>query len=154
MNPRSASEYVDHIQSRARYTFTRSELEVELKLGRAALTKALQRLHRAGRIQMIRRGFFVIVPLEYAAGGLVPPDWFIDDLMRFLEQPYYVGVLTAATLHGAGHQQPQDGADGVMTGFGTKARRPELTVHLPTWHFAFNDSGTEGNRRRPILRDI
>ncbi|MGH7573003.1 MAG: type IV toxin-antitoxin system AbiEi family antitoxin domain-containing protein [Gemmatimonadota bacterium] len=34
------------------------------------------------------------------------PSWLIDDLMRFLEQPYYVGLLSAAAIHGAGYQQP------------------------------------------------
>ena len=108
MKPSSVNEFVDHLQKRARYTFARTEAEAALKLERAALTKGLQRLQRAGRIRMIRRGFYVIVPLEYAAGGIVPPDWFVDDLMKFLKQPYYVGVLTAAALHGASHQQPQE----------------------------------------------
>ncbi|MGH7565906.1 MAG: type IV toxin-antitoxin system AbiEi family antitoxin [Gemmatimonadota bacterium] len=53
-----------------------------------------------------RRGFYVIVPLEYRSTGSPPPTWFIDDLMRFLAQPYYVGLLSAAAVHGAGHQQP------------------------------------------------
>jgi predicted transcriptional regulator of viral defense system len=39
---------------------------------------------------------------------MVPPDWFIDDLMAFLKRPYYVGLLTAAAMHGSGHQQPQE----------------------------------------------
>jgi len=108
MSPSSVNEFVDHLQKRARYTFARAEAEGALKLERAALTKGLQRLQRAGRTRMIRRGFYVIVPLEYATGGIVPPDWFIDDLMKFLGQPYYVGVLTAAALHGASHQQPQE----------------------------------------------
>lgn len=108
MKPSSVNEFVDHLQKRARYTFARTEVEEALKLEQAALTKGLQRLQRAGRIRMIRRGFYVIVPLEYATGGIVPPDWFIDDLMKFLEQPYYVGVLTAAAFHGASHQQPQE----------------------------------------------
>jgi predicted transcriptional regulator of viral defense system len=108
MKPRSVNEFVDDLQKRARYTFARKEAEAALKLERATLTKGLQRLQKAGRIRMIRRGFYVIVPLEYAASGIVPPDWFIDDLMKFLEQPYYVGVLTAASIQGASHQQPQE----------------------------------------------
>jgi predicted transcriptional regulator of viral defense system len=104
----TVNEFVNHLQKRARYTFTRMEADEALNLAQAALTKGLQRLQRAGRIRMIRRGFYVIVPLEYAIGGIIPPDWFIDDLMKFLEQPYYVGVLTAAALHGASHQQPQE----------------------------------------------
>jgi predicted transcriptional regulator of viral defense system len=108
MKPSSVNEFVDDLQKRARYTFARKEVEAALKLERAALTKGLQRLQKAGRIRMIRRGFYVVVPLEYAASGIVPPDWFIDDLMKFLEQPYYVGVLTAASMQGASHQQPQE----------------------------------------------
>ena len=38
---------------------------------------------------------------------MIPPDWFIDDLMRYLQLPYYIGLQTAAALHGAGHQQVQ-----------------------------------------------
>ncbi len=72
------------------------------------MTKALQRLQRAGRIQRVRRGFYVIVPIEYQTAGIVPPDWYLNDLMKDWECPYYVGVLSAAALHGAAHQQPQE----------------------------------------------
>ena len=33
---------------------------------------------------------------------------FIDKLMQFIGKPYYVGLLSAAALHGAAHQQPQE----------------------------------------------
>ena len=108
MKASSVREFVDQLQMRARYTFTKAEVKGALNLEEAALTKGLQRQQKAGRIRMIRRGFYVIVPMEYVTGGMVPPDWFIDDLMKFLEQPYYVGALTAAALHGASHQQPQE----------------------------------------------
>lgn len=108
MGPTTVNEFVNHLQERARYTFTKAEANEVLHLKPSALMKGLQRLQRAGRIQTIRRGFYVIVPLEYAIGGIIPTDWFIDDLMKFLEQPYYVGALTAAALHGASHQQPQE----------------------------------------------
>jgi len=35
-----------------------------------------------------------------------PASWFIHDVMRFLGQPYYVGILSAVAIHGAAHQQP------------------------------------------------
>jgi predicted transcriptional regulator of viral defense system len=38
--------------------------------------------------------------------GIIPPYLYIDDLMRSLDKPYYVGLLSAAALHGAAHQQP------------------------------------------------
>ena len=48
----------------------------------------------------------MIVPAEYRAAGCLPASWFINELMRFLGQPYYVGLLSAASIHGAAHQQP------------------------------------------------
>ena len=51
--------------------------------------------------------FYVIVPLEYRAVGAPPVSWFIHDLMKAMELPYYVSLLSAAALHGASHQQPQ-----------------------------------------------
>lgn len=107
-NSLSIPDLVDSLQSRGRYAFTRQEFAAASSQSPAALTKALQRLVRKQRIQPLRRGFFVIVPIEYSATGMIPPDWFIDDLMRFLELPYYVGMLSAALLHGAAHQQPQE----------------------------------------------
>lgn len=57
---------------------------------------------------MPRRGFYLIVDPEHRLMGALPPTWWIDDLMRFHGVPYYVGLLSAAALHGAAHQQPQE----------------------------------------------
>jgi predicted transcriptional regulator of viral defense system len=103
----SLSGYVDDLQKKARYTFSRQDVAT-LKIQPGTLTKALQRLARTGRICQVRRGFYVIVPLEYSSTGVLPPDWFIDDLMRHMDSSYYVGLLTAASLHGAAHEQPQE----------------------------------------------
>jgi len=101
------TKWIDTLQKYGRYTFTRSEAKKELAQRSDTLSKALQRLADSQRIQLIRREFYTIIPLEYRAANGIPIDWFIDDLMRFLELPYYVGVLSAAALHGAAHQQPQ-----------------------------------------------
>ena len=66
-----------------------------------ALEAALRRLKQRGRIASPRRGFYVLVPPEYREAGCQPASWLIDDLMRFVEQPYYVGLLSAAAIHGA-----------------------------------------------------
>jgi predicted transcriptional regulator of viral defense system len=60
------------------------------------------------RILAPRRGFYVVVPGEYRDLGSPPVSWFIDDLMAFLGVRYYVGLLSAASLHGAAHQAPQE----------------------------------------------
>jgi len=105
---KSLAEWVNERQQAGFYTFTRSEAEQQLELGPGALAKALQRLSFAGRVAGVRKGFYVIVPLEYQAMGSAPAEWFIDELMRFIGQPYYVGCLSAAAIHGAAHQRPQE----------------------------------------------
>jgi predicted transcriptional regulator of viral defense system len=97
---------VDALQARGRYVFTREEVLRRKGRSPVAVEAALRRLKRRGRIASPRRGFYVIVPLEYREAGCPPASWFIDELMRFLGQPYYVGLLAAAAIHGAAHQQP------------------------------------------------
>lgn len=101
------SDVLDDLQRRGRYGFDRAEVESMRPGSRAAVGKALQRLAAKGRVKRLRKGFHAIVPVEYATRGLPPSDWFIDDLMRSLDLPYYIGVLSAAALHGAAHQQVQ-----------------------------------------------
>ncbi len=108
MNLTDISAYVDQLQSRGRYSFLKSEAQAALHLTDSALVKTLWRLERRNRIRTVKRGFYIIVPLEYASTGILPPEWFIADLMKYMEQPYYVGLLSAAALHGAAHQQPQE----------------------------------------------
>ena len=69
--------------------------------------KTLRRLVRQSRLMVPRQGFYVVVPAEFDLAGALPVQWFIDDLMGYLGQPYYVGLLTAAAQHGATHQAAQ-----------------------------------------------
>lgn len=102
----SVAKEVDSLQGSGRYAFSAGELRARGNWGDSAFGQALVRLKAAGRIAMPRKGFYVIVPLEYRAAGCPPASWFVDDLMAFLGQPYYASLLTAAAIHGAGHQQP------------------------------------------------
>jgi predicted transcriptional regulator of viral defense system len=104
----SVSEHIDALQAAGRYCVTRGELQrLFREKSPAALNVDLWRLSESGRISRIHNGFYVIVPLEYRSKGILPVEWFIDDLMAYLHRPYYVGLLSAAALHGAAHQQPQ-----------------------------------------------
>ena len=40
--------------------------------------------------------------------GTLPVELYIDNLMKYLGRRYYVGLFSAAMLHGAAHQQPQE----------------------------------------------
>jgi predicted transcriptional regulator of viral defense system len=99
--------WVDSRQEQGLYFFTREEAISTLPLTVEAFKKAAARLSKKNRILRIRSGFFVIIPLEYRSTGILPAEWFIADLMAYLGQPYYVGLLSAASLQGAAHQQPQ-----------------------------------------------
>ena len=104
---KSVSGYVDGLQSSGRYCFSGAEAAKAIGGSEVARKAALRRLKKKYRIVCPRRGFFVIVPMEHRSAGSPPASWFIDPFMAFLEQPYYVGLLTAAGIHGASHQQPQ-----------------------------------------------
>ncbi len=106
LRPPSLSSFVDQLQERGQYVFTLKEARALKGRSESGLKIALGRLKKQKRIVSPRRGFFVIVPLEYRQSGAPPASWFIDDLMRFMGQPYYVGLLSAAAIHGAAHQQP------------------------------------------------
>lgn len=100
------TKWVETLQASGRYVFTREDVETGLKASKVAVYAALRRFRKKGKIASPHRGFYVIVPPEYRTTGCPPASWFIDDLMRYLGVHYYVGILSAAALHGAGHQQP------------------------------------------------
>lgn len=106
--PRTLAEFVDSLQAKGRATFVRSEAMAALGASPDALKLAANRLVRRGAIVAPRRGFFVIVPPAYRAAGAPPPSWFVDDLMRFHRQPYYVALVSAAAIHGAAHHAVQE----------------------------------------------
>ena len=105
---RTLSEVLDSYQASGRYVLTGDQAMQALGVSEEALKKAVRRLVTKRRLAVPNRGFYVIVPVEYRDAGSPPPSWFIDDLMKFHGQPYYVGILSAAALHGAAHQQPQE----------------------------------------------
>jgi predicted transcriptional regulator of viral defense system len=110
--------FVNQLQSQGRYTFTRDDAVGSLGVSSVAFQGAVRRLAAKNRLVSPHQGFYVIVPLEYSAAGAPPPSWFLDDFMKFLGRRYYVGLLTAAALHGAAHQQPQEFQ--VITDFPTR----------------------------------
>ncbi len=105
-SPGKLHRWVEALPERGRYVFVRSEAEAVTDASAEAIKMTLYRLKKTGAVVAPRRDFFVVVPREYRSAGCPPASWFIDDLMRHLGRNYYVGLLSAAALHGAGHQQP------------------------------------------------
>lgn len=99
--------FIDTLRAEGKYNFTTNGLHLQLGISENALKKSLQRLKKQGAITRVRKGFYVIVTPEYRSKGIIPTSFYVNDLMKFLSRDYYVGLLNAASLHGAGHQQPQ-----------------------------------------------
>lgn len=106
MKVSSATEYIRSLLQRGRYTFTIDEAEIELG-GRRKALDVLLRQQKQGWLFMPNRGFYVIIDAQHQAQGILPLEWYIDDWSVFLQCHYYIGGLSAAMLHGASHQKPQ-----------------------------------------------
>ena len=99
--------YVLSLTARGQSCFSENDALKKTRLSRIALRSALRRLKKKQEIAAPLRGFFIIIPPEYRSLQSLPPDQFIDDLMRHLNAPYYVGLLSATQYYGAAHQKPQ-----------------------------------------------
>jgi predicted transcriptional regulator of viral defense system len=102
------ARWVDGLSAQGRSTFTAAEVRSQVGGTDAARKLALNRLVRRQLLFQPHHGFFVVVPPEYRQVGAPPPLWYIDALMRLLGLPYYVGLLSAADIHGDAHQAPQE----------------------------------------------
>ncbi len=71
------------------------------------LQNELSRLCSNKTIASVYRGYYVIIPTQYVLRGSVPATYYIDQLMSYLQKPYYVCMLSAAEMLGAAHQRPQ-----------------------------------------------
>ncbi len=96
---------IDDFLSKGRNSFSISELS-SLGISKDRLKMGLLRLNKQGYIYPLRRGYYIILSPEYRQQAIVPEYLFIDDLMVSLDREYYVSLLSAAALYGAGHQQP------------------------------------------------
>jgi predicted transcriptional regulator of viral defense system len=100
------SALADWLMARGQHFVTTDEVARLVGVEPDVVSVSLQRAREAHKIISITKGGWVPVPPEYRAAGAPPPLHYIDPLMRHLGHPYYVGLLSAARLHGASHQVP------------------------------------------------
>jgi len=101
--------WTEELQSKGKLAFSlRQAHEAFPELSEDAIKLALNRLSKKDKIVSIHKGYYLIIPPQYSSKGILPLALYIDGLMRFLQRPYYVGLLSAAAYHGAAHQQPQE----------------------------------------------
>lgn len=101
--------WVEECLSKGKMAFSLTELKSNFsKDSEISLKRQLDRLSEKGKVVSILKGYYIIIPPQYATKGILPPTMFIDGLMKYLGRNYYLGLLNAAALFGASHQQPQE----------------------------------------------
>lgn len=107
MENNSVQIFLENKTARGKVYFTTQELAKFTGKSDNALKQVLIRLRKKNGIATPVSGFHLIIPPKYKKLKCLPADEFIDHLMKYLEEPYYVGLLSAAMFHGSAHQAPQ-----------------------------------------------
>jgi len=107
-NDKHTIEFIREHRSNGRYAFAIEDVIKSTNKPIINIRNDLFRLKQKGLVSNIRKGFFIIIPEEYSKMGVIPVEFYIDDLMKYLSRQYYVGLYSAAMFHGAAHQQPQE----------------------------------------------
>ena len=107
MKSEKLSLFIKELLQQGRYSFEKKEALNRLRSSAQAFASASSRLAKKTELALVKEGFYIIIPPQHHSLGCLPVDWFIDDLMRYLDQPYYISLLSAASYYGATHQQPQ-----------------------------------------------
>jgi len=101
-------DWVSDQQKRGRITFPYQEIVAQFPaITEQGVKNALNRLVKKSEIVPVLKGFYAVIPIGYALRGMIPPELYIDDLMKYLNRQYYISLLNAAVFYGAAHQQPQ-----------------------------------------------
>ena len=98
------AEFIREREIRGRVTFTTDDVRKAVNLSDNTILNELQRQVARVRIQIPYRGFYVIIPPQYALKGIVPPTYYIHELMKKVGKPYYVcGILRRSPPTGNGY---------------------------------------------------
>ncbi len=102
------SDWIENLEKRGFYTFTKEDIEKQFpSASKNYIKTAIHRLTSKAKIISPWRNFYVIVPIEFSLKGIVPPTFYMDQLMSYLGKNYYVSLLNAAAFYGAAHQKVQ-----------------------------------------------
>ena len=75
----TVSAYIREREIRGQVTFTLEEIREATGLSVRSVVTELQRQVARGRITIPYRGFYVVVPPQYALKGIVPPTYYIHE---------------------------------------------------------------------------
>jgi len=103
----NVSEYIKQLQSFEEYAFSWEEIMKNCNSPESTLRKELVRLAGRNEIFNLRQGFYLIIPPRYQTFGKLPLQLYVEKLFKYLNKKYYVGLYSAAAIHGASHQRIQ-----------------------------------------------
>lgn len=101
------SAYLNSLRAQGLYSFTLNKAIADTGKSHGAIVAALRRQMKQHRVALPFRGFYLIVTPPQQRYGCLPAEYWIDDLMQYLRQPYYVALLSSAKYYAATHQKPQ-----------------------------------------------
>jgi predicted transcriptional regulator of viral defense system len=105
--PGSPRELADWLLAHGRHWITTGEVAALLGTEPRHVSQTVSGLRERHALFSPTRGIYVPIPPEFRTWGAPPASHFVDPLMQHLGHPYYVGLLSAAEVHGAAHQRPQ-----------------------------------------------
>ena len=145
MKEQSLSDWIEEKEMRGYYTFTIEEVQKNFpQFGNAYISTSLYRLTIKKKIISPWKGFYVIMPIEYALKAIIPPVFYIDALMVFLRKEYYISLLNAASFYGASHQRAQT--------FSVTTEAPKLRNTHKNRNFLFFSSQRKTYRKKFIRK--
>lgn len=98
---------LDQFQARGCLVASLPELATASGLSTLAVKRQLEHLaHRVVRLPGRPSSFLIVAP-EHRKRGAPPIDFWLADYCRIHKKPYYVGLLSAAALHGSAQQAVQ-----------------------------------------------
>lgn len=101
----NVKDYIVQCQSLEEYSFSWNELLENCNAPESTIRKEIFRLIENKELINLRQGFYLIVPPRYRNIGKIPLQLYVNKLFKSLNRKYYVGLYSAATIHGASHQQ-------------------------------------------------
>src|SRR5713226_1579467 len=101
------ARFLDDLQARGDLVVSVEEAAKRSTLTRIAAQRQLERLAPRTTRLPGRPSAFLIVPPEHRLRGAPPVAAWLDEYFRAQDQLYYVGLLSAAALHGSSNQPLQ-----------------------------------------------
>ena len=104
---RAARRFIEARLALGVVSFSLEDLIRETGLSPSAATQQLRRLGKWVVKVSRKHVFYLIVSPEFQAIGTPPVNWWLDDYFRWLGQPYYLALYSAAEAYGAEPQALQ-----------------------------------------------